>query len=139
MKKYLLNFSCSKLFALLHKIAPNYKFSNKMSFFGHEGISSKIFEVFVYMMNEILSHFHTYCISANSFCGNYSFLNFEIQRSQYINLRKLFKGGNYSRAKTIWGNTAPNMNTFGQKMMVKRDPEKIFFKSSMLKIICLAS
>ena len=24
-----LNFSCSKLFALLHKIAPNYKFSNK--------------------------------------------------------------------------------------------------------------
>ena len=27
------------------------------------------------------------------------------QRSQYINVRKLFKGGNYSRAETIWGNT----------------------------------
>ena len=25
--------------------------------------------------------------------------------SQYINVRKLFKGGNYSRAETIWGNT----------------------------------
>ena len=24
--------------------------------------------------------------------------------SQYINVRKLFKGGNYSRAETIWGN-----------------------------------
>ena len=24
---------------------------------------------------------------------------------QYINVRKLFKGGNYSRAETIWGNT----------------------------------
>ena len=27
------------------------------------------------------------------------------QRSQYIKVRKLFKGGNYSRAETIWGNT----------------------------------
>ena len=26
-------------------------------------------------------------------------------RSQYINVKKLFKGGNYSRAETIWGNT----------------------------------
>ena len=25
--------------------------------------------------------------------------------SQYINVRKLFKGGNYLRAETIWGNT----------------------------------
>ena len=31
-----------------------------------------------------------------SFRGNYSFLNFEIQRSQYINVQKL-KGGNYMR------------------------------------------
>ena len=49
-----------------------------------------------------------------SFRGIYSFLNFEIQRSQYIRPkvtvhkgvetiqgRKLFKGGNYSRAETI--------------------------------------
>ena len=27
----------------------------------------------------------------------YSFLDLEIQRSQYINVRKLFKGGNYMR------------------------------------------
>ena len=27
--------------------------------------------------------------------------------SQYINVRKLFEGGNYSRAETIWGNTVP--------------------------------
>ena len=32
----------------------------------------------------------------------------EGQRSQYIKVRKLFKGGNYSRAETIWGNTIPN-------------------------------
>ena len=51
---------------------------------------------------------HTYRISSYSFRGNYSFLNLEIQRSQYIRPkvtvhkgaetiqgRKLFKGGNY--------------------------------------------
>ena len=53
---------------------------------------------------------HKYCISSYSFRGNYSFLNLEIQRSQYIRPkvtvhkgaetiqgRKLFKGGNYMR------------------------------------------
>ena len=53
---------------------------------------------------------HTYRISSYSFRGNYSFLNLEIQRSQYIRPkvtvhkcaetiqgRKLFKGGNYRR------------------------------------------
>jgi hypothetical protein len=42
----------------------------------------------------------SYRISANSFRGNYSFLNLT-----YIQVRKLFKGGNYSRAETIRGNT----------------------------------
>ena len=54
--------------------------------------------------------FTYYRISSYSFRGNYSFLNFEIQRSQYIRPkvtvhkgaetiqgRKLFKGGNYMR------------------------------------------
>ena len=36
---------------------------------------------------------NTYCISANSFRGNYSFLDLEV--------RKLFKGGKYSREETI--------------------------------------
>ena len=31
------------------------------------------------------------------------FLNFEIQRSHYIKVRKLFKGGNYSREETNQG------------------------------------
>ena len=49
---------------------------------------------------------NTHRISSYSFRGNYSFLNLEIQRSQnirpeYINVRKLFKGGNYSRVETI--------------------------------------
>ena len=35
-----------------------------------------------------------YRISANSFRGNYSFLEVEV--------RKLFKGGNYSREETIY-------------------------------------
>ena len=52
----------------------------------------------------------SYRISSYSFRGNYSFLNLEIQRSQYIRPkvtvhkcaetiqgRKLFKGGNYMR------------------------------------------
>ena len=40
-----------------------------------------------------------YQVSSYSFCGNYSFLDLEIQRSQYINVQRLFKGGNYhSRA-----------------------------------------
>ena len=38
-----------------------------------------------------------YRISSYSFRGNYSFLDLEIQRSQYINVRKLFKGGNNMR------------------------------------------
>ena len=38
-----------------------------------------------------------YRISANSFRGNYSFLE--------VGVRQLFKGGNYSRAETIRGNT----------------------------------
>ena len=50
-------------------------------------------------------HNYRYRISSYSFRGNYSFLDLEIQRSQYINVRKLFKGGNYSRAEIIWGNT----------------------------------
>ena len=42
-----------------------------------------------------------YRISSYSFRGNYSFFNLEIQKSKYIKVRKLFKGGNYSRAETI--------------------------------------
>ena len=42
-----------------------------------------------------------YRISSYGFRGNCSFFGFEIQRSQYISVRKLFKGGNYSRAETI--------------------------------------
>ena len=38
-----------------------------------------------------------YRISANSFRGNYSFLE--------TGVRQVFKGGNYSRAETIRGNT----------------------------------
>ena len=42
-----------------------------------------------------------YRIFSYSFRGNYSFLDLEIQRSQYINVQKLFKGENYSWAETI--------------------------------------
>ena len=38
-----------------------------------------------------------YRISSYLFRGNYSFLDLEILRSQYINVRKLFKGRNYIR------------------------------------------
>ena len=52
-----------------------------------------------------------YRIYANSFRGNYSFLNFILMYcdlcSQYIQVRKLSKGGNHSRAETIRGNTVP--------------------------------
>ena len=34
--------------------------------------------------------------------------------SQYINVRKLFKGGNYSRAETIWGNTVVDIDNTHQ-------------------------
>ena len=58
---------------------------------------------------------YNYRISSYSFRGNYSFLNLEIQRSQYIRPkvtvhkgaetiqgRKLFKGGNYMRKYGIY-------------------------------------
>ena len=57
-----------------------------------------------------LPHFETislfsrsYGISAISFRGNYSFLNLAL--CTVTKVRKLFKGGNYSRAKTIRVNT----------------------------------
>ena len=56
-----------------------------------------------------------YRISANSFHGNHSFLNLTLctvtfdHSAETIQGRKLFKGGNYSRAETIRGNTvSPN-------------------------------
>ena len=50
----------------------------------------------------------SYRISANSFRGNYSFLKFFVQRSQYISIKfPLHKPsenrGNYSREETIQG------------------------------------
>ena len=51
---------------------------------------------------------YRYRISANSFRGNYSFLKFFVQRSQYISIKfPLHKPsenrGNYSREETIQG------------------------------------
>ena len=57
-----------------------------------------------------------YRISANSFHGEYSFLKVDIQRSQYMRPKvtlhkcaKIFKGGKYSREKTICGNMVFNL------------------------------
>ena len=79
-----------------------------------ENSTKKSTRDFTKPMKQIQSHhFAYYCeyrISSYSFRGNYSFLNLEIQRSQYIRPkvtvhrgaetiqgRKLFKGGNYMR------------------------------------------
>ena len=43
--------------------------------------------------HQVRTNLYEYCISANSFCGNYSFLE--------VGVRQLFKGGNYSREETI--------------------------------------
>ena len=56
----------------------------------------------LFMLNREVSFRFRFCesdyrISSYSFRGNYSFLNLEIQRLQYVNVRKLFKGGNYMR------------------------------------------
>ena len=73
----------------------------------------------------------SYRISSNSFRGrNYSFLNLEIQRSQYIRPkvtvhkgaetiqgRKLFKGGNYMRKYGIQKNANINVY-FSKKVLV---------------------
>ena len=62
-KKPFLNLSCSKSFASLHKISPNYKFSKK-SFSEHLGISSKFVGVFnVHIYDKLNSKsFHPYSI-----------------------------------------------------------------------------
>ena len=52
----------------------------------------------IYLSPCIYPHGYKYRISSYSFRGNYSFLNLEIQRSQYIIC------GNYLRAETKWGN-----------------------------------
>ena len=65
-----------------------------------------------FTMRAKFNYFHeykwAYRISANSFRGNYSFLKFYVQRSQYISIKfPLHKPsenrGNYSREETIQG------------------------------------
>ena len=51
--------------------------------------------------------FDKYCISANSFRGNYFSLNLAIK------VRKVFKGGNYSMAETIRRNTVNIISAVG--------------------------
>ena len=46
-----------------------------------------------FALDPVVVIFSAYRISANSFRGNYSFLEVEV--------RQLFKGGNYSREETI--------------------------------------
>ena len=62
-------------------------------------ISSKLFLPIIWI----------YRISANSFRGHYFFFEFNLMYCdlwwQYIQVRKSFKGGNYSRAEIIRGNT----------------------------------
>ena len=62
-----------------------------------------------------------YRISVNSFRGNYFFFEFNLMYcdlwSQYIQVRKLFKGRNYSRAETICGNTVVEIK-FQQDFLV---------------------
>ena len=43
-------------------------------------------------------------------------MNLEIQRSQYINVRKLFKGGNYSRAETMYMRKYGNSTSFSRNV-----------------------
>ena len=81
-----------------------------------------------------------YRISSYSFRGSYPFLNLEIvensnscrniwifQSTNWFLLRKLFKGGNYSRAETIWGNT---VDFFFHEMKLSLCPD-----NNVLKVI----
>ena len=66
-----------------------------------------------------------YRISSYSFRGDYSFLNLEIQRSQYIRPKvRVHKslGGNYSRVETSWGNTVTQIKVtwFGTYFKVRQ-------------------
>ena len=87
-----------------------------------------------------------YRISSYSFRGNYSFLNLDIQRSQYkrLKVRKLFKGGNYSRAETIWGNTVCTFSDYGssfyrQGYLCIKSYVEFFFSLCNLMIIVLGT
>ena len=101
---------------------------NLLQFFG--GTPSKFLPIGQIVQNicavfcEFCHCLARYCISANSFHTNYSFLNLSnVENSKYVvvtiilalcienlntfltRLRKLFKRGNYSREETICGNT----------------------------------
>ena len=56
-------------------------------------------------------------IYSYNFSRNYSFLNLEIQRSQYIKVRKLFKGGNYVRKYGIYSLELPITQDWSQLEM----------------------
>ena len=62
----------------------------------------------------LLANSRNYCISVNSFPRKLFFFEFNLMYSdlcpQYIQVRKLFKGGNHSRAETIRGNTVYECN-----------------------------
>ena len=66
----------------------------------HLGAAAVATAGFVLAMHTV--HTYAYRISSYSFRGNYSFLDLEIQRSQCINVRKLFKGRNYMRKYSMY-------------------------------------
>ena len=73
-----------------------------------------------------------YRISVNSFRGNYFFFEFNLMYcdllTQNIQVRKLFKGGNYSRAETIRGKNFKIGLTFGHTVFPRIvSAETIFF------------
>ena len=83
--------------------------TNTLNFF-NTSITKHIFHLIIHYTTGKYCFKVKYRISSYSFCGNYSFLNLEIQRSQYIRPkvtlhkgaetihgRKIFKGGNYMR------------------------------------------
>ena len=61
------------------------------------------FQIFRFKIRERPFRICTYCISANSFRGNYSFLNLTLCTVNFNH--STYRCGNYSREETIRGNT----------------------------------
>ena len=90
---------------LHEKLIPNF-----MNFWPIKPVLNNLFD-YKFLMEFVYRFLwkHAYRISSHNIPGNYSFLNLEIVANL---LWKLFKGGSYSRAETIWGNAVLILKTY---------------------------
>ena len=91
---------------------------------------------------QVLEYLFVYRISANSFCGNYSFLKLFGRRSQYLSIKFPLhkpseKRGNYSREEIIQGRKLFAEIRYSKKQNSRKGYEIFFHEYSTSKRVLI--